>query len=1155
MKELYINNKRVIIDSENTYFPLSYKINDLEDVNIIGVPVSKTIDIPRCPVNDEIFGHIGELTRMVISDVNNLVSVSFNQSKKAYYQLLNDSELISEGTLSIVDVNEINYSIILYDILIDKIESIAGNTDTGEGFLNELDIKLVNNSIFSINAYATNVKDLNDANSEVRPCVNIKEYDSTGTNSYILVDGVKSIHTLPTELTPVQFQSLKPYEFEYSMPLSTVIRSINNKYNLITYEDDLSTLFDEVHFNCGSPKHNLIIEDHIVSQIAFPDPYFFGKCYPDYNGDIWYNSDWSTSPIKKIPFTANITNLGNKNGNYYLEVPLNIEVNNRNIITGAVMPTKSLVCNVFDWDGFISDPYDNNQAYCDNYYGGNHPNAAPYGTYMGSVWVTISLVSYNGTSKLYASQPINTEVRLIKGVNVTETLNLSGEIIKLNIQIPNGTIPLSYDFYTKTQNINITNYIEFNFSNFGHNNGYTNSGCILLNSIVASSYNEIYLRVKASVGDIKVRYKSSDFRCGDILNGQTLFPKIPIKDFLIETAKYFNLGIKMVNGKLNLHYKRYYKTDELLKVNSVNSININNFNFSKLTLKNEVSNNKWIEEYNTYTKKTYGEKTINTGYNIKVTNKDIEFVVSTPAIIRDTANWAYDIFAGYFNGGYSKHLNGVTEGLEDKLVFGYPLLTTDDLYVTDDSEYEAGLISSTIIPTETNFVLGNSVLNFDTTSGLYTFNNQLVSLNCKLLNNHFTLVPYKFDSNFNIIKSVEINKPLYNYANITDALYTENVTLYTRYHQRYIQDMYNVNTHILDVNVFIDGLIDVYKIFNYNNSNYIISEVPEYDPTTPDLYDIKLLRVNDTNNYTDFYGKITRTIPTVLTNTVSSIGYTNFLLGGIIENTGNSTILGKGLLIANPGETLDYNNYDQRVILGVNDSFFSYINNLTPSTNYIYRAYAYNQIGYGYGEIKQASTIQLTTPLVALAATDQVYALAVALSSEVMFQGQSAVTSRGFCWDYAYNDNPTLADNFIEVGSGIGVFNEVVSGLTPATDYTVVAYATNSQGTSYSELVSSFTTVSVVPTMSLTATRPFVNSLSLTGTVDAEGGTITERGFVLSTTTQEPTVGGINCFTLIGAATSPFSTTFTINPSTNHYYIRSYAINEAGVGHSVVTYL
>ena len=53
----------------------------------------------------------------------------------------------------------------------------------------------------------------------------------------------------------------------------------------------------------------------------------------------------------------------------------------------------------------------------------------------------------------------------------------------------------------------------------------------------------------------------------------------------------------------------------------------------------------------------------------------------------------------------------------------------------------------------------------------------------------------------------------------------------------------------LSQSTWIDGVIDIFKIYNYKNSEYIIQEIPEYDPTEPGLYTVKLLRVtNNINN-------------------------------------------------------------------------------------------------------------------------------------------------------------------------------------------------------------------------------------------------------------------------------------------------------------------
>ena len=66
------------------------------------------------------------------------------------------------------------------------------------------------------------------------------------------------------------------------------------------------------------------------------------------------------------------------------------------------------------------------------------------------------------------------------------------------------------------------------------------------------------------------------------------------------------------------------------------------------------------------------------------------------------------------------------------------------------------------------------------------------------------------------------------------------------------------------------------------------------------------------------------------------------------------------------------------------------------------------------------------------------------------------ITERGFYW--GTNANPSEADNNIVLENEVGYKTKALMGLTPNTTYYVKAYATNSEGTSYSEVVS-FTTL------------------------------------------------------------------------------------------------
>jgi len=65
--------------------------------------------------------------------------------------------------------------------------------------------------------------------------------------------------------------------------------------------------------------------------------------------------------------------------------------------------------------------------------------------------------------------------------------------------------------------------------------------------------------------------------------------------------------------------------------------------------------------------------------------------------------------------------------------------------------------------------------------------------------------------------------------------------------------------------------------------------------------------------------------------------------------------------------------------------------------------------------------------------------------------GGEAVTSYGVCW--GTSQTPTVADNSTNDGAGKGNFTSKISGLTPETDYYVRAYATNSVGTAYGNVI------------------------------------------------------------------------------------------------------
>ncbi len=70
------------------------------------------------------------------------------------------------------------------------------------------------------------------------------------------------------------------------------------------------------------------------------------------------------------------------------------------------------------------------------------------------------------------------------------------------------------------------------------------------------------------------------------------------------------------------------------------------------------------------------------------------------------------------------------------------------------------------------------------------------------------------------------------------------------------------------------------------------------------------------------------------------------------------------------------------------------------------------------------------------------------------------ITERGVCW--SLSANPTSADNKTSEGTGSGSYTSTITGLTAGTVYYMRAFATNSAGTGYGNIISFTTTQAVL---------------------------------------------------------------------------------------------
>ena len=193
--------------------------------------------------------------------------------------------------------------------------------------------------------------------------------------------------------------------------------------------------------------------------------------------------------------------------------------------------------------------------------------------------------------------------------------------------------------------------------------------------------------------------------------------------------------------------------------------------------------------------------------------------------------------------------------------------------------------------------------------------------------------------------------------------------------------------------------------------------------------------------------------------------------------------------------------------------------------------------------------ILINTATVTTASPTFVATTLATLGGNVTADGGATVTERGIV--YSTSINPTTANTKVAMGTGLGTFSQMVTGLSASVTYHVRAYAINIAGTSYGA-DSTFTTpsgISLPIVTTGTATAVSTTFATLGGNVLTNGGTsLTERGVVFATTANPTTA---NNKVQMGTGTGVYSQTVTALTANTTYYYRAYAINSVGTAYGV----
>jgi len=309
------------------------------------------------------------------------------------------------------------------------------------------------------------------------------------------------------------------------------------------------------------------------------------------------------------------------------------------------------------------------------------------------------------------------------------------------------------------------------------------------------------------------------------------------------------------------------------------------------------------------------------------------------------------------------------------------------------------------------------------------------------------------------------------------------------------------------------------------------------------------IRAYATNDFGTAYGEefeftTLAGIPTVTTNSVTSITATSAMCSGEIISDGGDDVLARGVCWStNQNPTIDDNHTADGTGIGY---FVSSITGLENNTTYYVRAYATNSIGTSYGEERNFET-HAGLAIITTSEITNITSTSALSGGNIINDGGFNITARGVCW--STSQNPTISDSHTTDGNGTGAFTSNMNNLDDNTVYYVRAYATNSEGTSYGEQ-KTFKTLEEINAP--TVTTRYVSDITAYsaisgGTVTNDGGLdVTARGVCWSTN-ENPTINDLH--TNDGTGLGTFTSEITSLSDNTTYYVRAYATNGNGTSY------
>ena len=229
--------------------------------------------------------------------------------------------------------------------------------------------------------------------------------------------------------------------------------------------------------------------------------------------------------------------------------------------------------------------------------------------------------------------------------------------------------------------------------------------------------------------------------------------------------------------------------------------------------------------------------------------------------------------------------------------------------------------------------------------------------------------------------------------------------------------------------------------------------------------------------------------PIVKTQGATDIGKDVATLNGNITDNGGDKIIECGFYYGTSENT------EIKKSLGDNSlsALKLVLTNLKESTTYYYKASATNSKGTAYGEVMSFKTLSENALTVETKSATDITTKSATLNGTVLDRGSSNITEYGFY--YGTNENTT---NKKKLENSMDELKLNLTELAEGTTYYYKAYATNSKGTSYGEVLN-FTTLPNIEFSNVSVSNITPTTASVVYSISLAGKTITETGVEYST--------------------------------------------------------